>query len=213
MDASTWFSLAGICIVGAASPGPSLGVVLANTVGGGRTAGVATGVGHGLGVGIYATLAVAGVAVVVTAAPPVFVGLQVAGAAFLLWMGGQLLSTRAGPMGPDEARPRPRTSVAKGFRQGFLVSFLNPKIAVFFLALFSQFVDPQARFVEKGAMGMMAGVIDTAWYVMVALVMSGTGLSDWLEARARSFDIAMGLMLSIVGAGMLVRLLIGAVST
>lgn len=206
MQASTWLSIAGICLMGAASPGPSLGVVLANTVGGGRAAGVATGVGHGIGVGIYAGLAVAGVAVLVTTAPGLFVGLQLAGAAFLIWMGGQLLRPAPpGATGPG-APPRPRRSAAQGFRQGFLVSFLNPKIAVFFLALFSQFVDPQAGLTEKAAMGLLAGGIDTAWYVLIALVLSGTGLAGWLEARARAFDVGMALVLLFVGVGMIARL-------
>jgi threonine/homoserine/homoserine lactone efflux protein len=207
VDASTWLSLAGICFMGAASPGPSLGVVLANTVGGGRAAGVATGVGHGIGVGIYAALAVAGVAVIVTTAPPLFIGLQLAGAAFLIWMGGRLLRP---PPPPDAESPVPaaraRKTVGRGFRQGFLVSFLNPKIAVFFLALFSQFVDPEASLVEKGAMGFLAGGIDTAWYVLVALILSGTGLAGWLEARARTFDVAMALVLMLVGVGVLARI-------
>jgi threonine/homoserine/homoserine lactone efflux protein len=207
VDASTWLSLAGICIMGAASPGPSLGVVLANTVGGGRAAGVATGVGHGIGVGIYAALAVAGVAVIVTTAPPLFIGLQIAGAAFLIWMGAQLLRPPAPPdPASTEAPARPRKSVGQGFRQGFLVSFLNPKIAVFFLALFSQFVDPEAGLAEKGAMGLLAGGIDTAWYVLVALVLSGTGLAGWLEARARAFDVAMALVLLLVGLGVIARI-------
>jgi threonine/homoserine/homoserine lactone efflux protein len=210
MDASTWLSLAGICVMGAASPGPSLGVVMANTVGGGRAAGVATGIGHGIGVGIYATLAVAGVAVVITTAPVLFVGLQVAGAAFLIWMGGQLLRPPPPPADDPGAPPeRTRRTVAQGFRQGFLVSFLNPKIAVFFLALFSQFVDPDATLGEKGLMGVMAGGIDTGWYVLVALVLSGTGLAGWLESRARAFDVAMGLVLLVVGVGMLARLALG----
>lgn len=207
MDASTWLSLAGICLLGAASPGPSLGVVLASTVGGGRQAGVATGVGHGVGVGLYATLAAAGLAVVVTTVPALFLGLQAAGAAFLLWLGGQSLRPpRPGARAHDNGGAEPTRYGARAFRQGFLVSFLNPKIAVFFLALFSQFVDPQSTLAEKGAMGLLAGAIDTAWYVVVALVLSGTGLAGWLERRSRRFEVGMGLLLVVLGLTMLVGL-------
>jgi len=207
VDASTWLSLAGICLMGAASPGPSLGVVLASTVGGGRRAGVATGVGHGIGVGLYATLAAAGLAVVITTAPALFLGLQAAGAAFLLWLGGQSLRPPRPGLGPHATGgPEPTRSGARAFRQGFLVSFLNPKIAVFFLALFSQFVDPQSTLAEKGAMGLLAGTIDTAWYVVVALVLSGTGLAGWLEKRSRRFEVGMGLILVLLGLTMVVGL-------
>ncbi len=210
MDASTWLSLAGICFMGAASPGPSLGVVMANTVSGGRPAGVATGLGHGLGVGLYSGLAMAGVAVLVTTSPVLFVGLQLAGAVFLLFLGAQLLRPKA-PKGPRAPEPvsRPLRGLAQSFQQGFFVSFLNPKIAVFFLALFSQFVQPGAGLVEKVFMSLLAGAIDTGWYVLVALVLSGTGLSAWLEARARLFDVGMGVVLVGVGVAMIGRLVAG----
>jgi len=207
MELTTWFTLAGICFMGASSPGPSLGVVLGNTVSGGRSAGVATGVGHGIGVGIYATLAVAGLAVVITTAPTLFVGFQVAAALFLAWLGVQMLrpgQAKDETEGSDTARCSPR----QGFIEGFLIAFLNPKIAVFFLALFSQFVDPQASVIEKLGMGFMAGFIDLAWYVAVALAIAGTGIGAWLQARARTFDIIMGTILLAVAVALGGRLLI-----
>lgn len=208
MQLATWATLASICIMGAASPGPSLGVVLGNTVSGGRAAGVATGLGHGIGVGIYAALAVAGLAVVITTSPTLFVALQVAGALFLAWLGVQML--RPPKASGDEGDTVPQRSPGQGFRQGFLVAFLNPKIAVFFLALFSQFVDPSATWLEKAGMGLMAGGIDAVWYVLVALVLSGTGLGPWLQARGRTFDRIMGVVLLLVAAGLGIRLLTGA---
>jgi threonine/homoserine/homoserine lactone efflux protein len=208
MQLATWATLASICVMGAASPGPSLGVVLGNTVGGGRSAGVATGVGHGIGVGIYASLAVAGVAVVITASPALFTGLQVLGAAFLVWLAVQMLRPPRGGAADEAAVPQ--RSPQQGFRQGFLVAFLNPKIAAFFLALFSQFVDPAATLAEKLGMGLLAGAIDAGWYVLVALVLSGTGLGPWLEARGRAFDITMGVVLIAVAVGLVVRLALAA---
>lgn len=201
MPLATWLTLAGICILGAASPGPSLGVVLGNTVTSGRASGVATGIGHGLGVGIYAGLAVAGMAVLITTAPTLFIGLQVAGALFLAWLGVKLLRP---PPGDQAAAP---TTSGHSFQQGFLVAFLNPKIAVFFLALFSQFVDPNATGLEKAGMGLLAGVIDASWYVLVALVLSGTGLGPWLQARGRIFDRVMGVTLLVLASALAAKVL------
>ena len=64
MDAAAWISIASVCAAGAMSPGPSFAVVVRNTVAGGRIQGVLTGIGHGLGVGVYACGAVFGMAVV-----------------------------------------------------------------------------------------------------------------------------------------------------
>ena len=65
MDPGSWFAIAAVCATGAASPGPSLAVVVKNTVRGGRTQGVLTGIGHGIGVGIYSFGAVVGVSAIV----------------------------------------------------------------------------------------------------------------------------------------------------
>ncbi|MFP6564629.1 MAG: LysE family transporter, partial [Myxococcota bacterium] len=69
MEHSSWFAIAAVCAAGAVSPGPSLAVVVKNTVRGGRVEGVFTGLGHGIGVGIYAFGAVVGISVLVASTP------------------------------------------------------------------------------------------------------------------------------------------------
>ena len=193
MTPGAWLTLAGICITGAISPGPSLALVLARTVSGGRRAGALAAVGHGIGVGIYAGLAVGGVAVVLTASPVLFVVMQLAGAGFLAWMGVGLLRS-------DGATTEVDGSKGNAFTDGFALAFLNPKIAVFFLALFSQLADPNATPLEKVGMGLMAGVIDTGWYLLVALVLGGPKLTAWLAARSRLLHRLMGgLLVGLAG--------------
>jgi len=195
-----WLTLAGICITGAMSPGPSLALVLARTVSGGRRDGALAALGHGIGVGIYAGLAVGGVAVVLTAAPVLFLGMQLAGAAFLAWMGLGLLRSKGGAT---------QTSAGRGsaFVDGFALAFLNPKIAVFFLALFSQLADPDATTAEKVGMGLMAGMIDTGWYLLVALALGGPKLTAWLAARSTLLNRVMGTLLLGLAGWMVVGLL------
>ena len=89
MDAASWISIAAVCLTGAAAPGPSLAVVVKNTVSGGRAQGVLTGLGHGIGVGIYAFGAVVGVSAVVASNPALGRGIEVVGGLYLLWMGIQ----------------------------------------------------------------------------------------------------------------------------
>ena len=67
--------------------------------------------------------------------------------------------------------------------------------AVFFLALFSQLADPNASSVEKVGMALLAGTIDTAWYLVVALLIGGPALSRWLEARRTALNRLMGGLL------------------
>ena len=199
MTPAAWLTLAGICITGAMSPGPSLALVLAHTVSGGRRGGALASVGHGIGVGLYAGMAVGGVAVILTTAPVLFVLLQIGGAAFLGWMGVGLL--RAPP-----SESIARDSRGGAFVDGFALAFLNPKIAVFFLALFSQLADPDATPLEKVGMGLMAGLIDTGWYLLVALVLGGPRLTTWLAARSRTLNRLMGVLLLGLASWMAVGL-------
>ena len=69
MELTVWLSVATICVLGAMSPGLSLAVVVRNTVHGSPAQGLATAIGHGAGVGVYAFLTAAGLAVVITRSP------------------------------------------------------------------------------------------------------------------------------------------------
>ena len=204
MDFAAWSQIALVCLLGAMSPGPSLAVIVRNTTAGGRARGVMAGLGHGLGIGLYALAAVAGLAVLLASEPTLFHLANWAGAVFLAWIGVELWCAS---FGPREAAPDGQdvSHGARGFAEGFVVAFLNPKIAAFFLALFSQFIRPEAGWAEKGVMALTAGVVDTAWYVLVALVLAGSGAIDWLRQRAAAVDRVIGSVLLIIAAGLLVR--------
>ena len=110
MESWAWLTVAGLCASGAMSPGPSLAVVVKNTVDGGRSQGVATGVGHGLGVGLYAFGAVAGVSALLRAWPAVELSLSVVGGLYLGCLGVGAL--RGGGAGHPGAASRSGGKVA-----------------------------------------------------------------------------------------------------
>ncbi|MBT5416055.1 MAG: LysE family translocator [Rhodospirillaceae bacterium] len=203
MEITAWFQLALVCVLGAMSPGPSLAVVVRNTVSGGRFQGVMAGLGHGIGVGLYALVAVAGLAFLLAADPVVFRAANLAGSGVLAWIGIQLWRASFRP-GETVGEKRGLRGV-RGFAEGFAIAFLNPKIAVFFLALFSQFVRGEAGWMEKGVMALTAGAIDTSWYVLVALVLAGSGAVNWLRRRATLVDRAIGGVLLLIAAGLFLR--------
>ncbi len=194
MDATSWFTIAAVCLTGAASPGPSLAVVVKNTVAGGRTQGVLTGIGHGLGVGIYAFGAVVGVAAMVETMPGVSRGIEVLGGLYLAWMGISVLR-HAGEEDPDA----PSSSNRSGFAEGFTIAFLNPKIAVFFLALLGSFLPPDASTLERAGVAGLAMFIDAGWYVFAALLLVTTGAADWLAKQGLLVDRLLGTLLVGIG--------------
>ncbi len=194
MTLTAWFSLASICVVGAMSPGPSLAVVLKNTLAGGRSEGVKTAVAHGLGVGLYAFATAAGLAVLITGSPILFQVVQWLGAFFLVYLGAKALVGNTG-IAQAAQTEADFTHKGHGFRVGFLAAFLNPKLALFFAALFSQFVSADAQLSEKMLMALTAAFIDAGWYLLVVLVLSQSRILGVLRHRANVLDKIFGVLL------------------
>ena len=201
MDIESLLGMSFICAMGAISPGPSLAVVLRNTISGGRMQGIMTGIGHGLGFGIYAMLAVMGFSSVLLANKQVFNLLQGAGALVLIWLAFNLICKQSG------ASVKYEESGYKGFFEGFMIAFLNPKILVFLVAVFSQFLNDDITNSDRFVMAMMAGAIDTLWYVLVAAVLAGTTAVDKLRKNAVTIDRLIGMVLFILAILLIVKTL------
>ena len=169
-------------ILGATSPGPSLMVVLRNTLIGGRKQGVACALGHGLGFGLYAGSAVFGLIVLLEQAPDVFLGLQIAGVLLLVWYGWKMWHTTL-----DEPTDVVEVETGKrqrqGFAEGFAIAFFNPKIALFLVAVLAQVLEPGMGMNTKLAIGGLGMFIDAAWYVIVAVLLTGTRALEVLRSH------------------------------
>ena len=86
----------------------------------------------------------------------------------------------------------------KGAGEGFLISLLNPKIAIFFLAIFSHVIQADSSLVETVFIGIIAAVIDGLWYVCVALVLIGAGIVKIFQARETTIRLVSGLILVFI---------------
>lgn len=190
-----------ICLLGAMSPGPSLAVVLKQTLSGGRETGVVTAVTHGLGIGLYALLCISGIAVVIITSQLLYSALQWGGAGYLVWLGIKGLRAQAAP---DAALADPPTT-GSAARDGFLIVFLNPKIAVFFIALFSQVIGIETSWMEKLAYAATAMSIDMGWYLVVAWSFSNP---RWLGRLQRNV-VWLERIFGVVLIALAVRLLLG----
>ena len=205
MNITQWSQLVLICIMGAMSPGPSLAVILRNTLSGGRTQGVMSGIGHGLGITFYAVVAVAGLVGIINTIPHFFSVAQIAGSFFLIWLGGKMIISFFKKDYAANENMSSKNSVHQGFLEGFLIAFLNPKIAVWLLALFSQFVKTNALLAEQFVLVSTVGVIDASWYCLVAFLASSDRLVKGLQYNASRIDLGMGILLIILAAGILWR--------
>ena len=205
MDLTQWSQLALICVMGAMSPGPSLAVILRNSVSGGRQQGIMTGIGHGLGITFYALFAVAGLATMFKTIPHFFLVAQITGSIYLIWLGSKSILSSLSKAQIKNENVHSQVTGKQGFIDGFLIAFLNPKIAAWLLALFSQFVQAEASFHEQIVLVSTVGSIDTAWYCLVAVIVSSGGHLEGLRRNAKRIDLCMGILLILLAAGMLIR--------
>ena len=202
MDIKSLIGMSFVCAMGAISPGPSLAVVLRNTISGGRTQGVMTGIGHGIGLGIYAFIAVMGLSSLLLANKQIFILLQWAGALVLIWLAFNMITYNQ-----SDSSKEHEGSGRRGFLEGFMIAFLNPKILVFMVAVFSQFINPDITNSGRFIMAIMAGVIDTTWYVLVAAVLAGTPIVDKLRVNAVIIDRSIGMVLLMLAILLIVKTL------
>jgi len=192
-------ALATVFILGAMSPGPSLAVVLRNTMVGGRRQGVMTGVGHGIGFGIYAFLAAAGIATALSLHKSTEIILKWGGIALLIWLGIMFLKASRKESSEDideKYGPSGRT----GFAQGFAIALLNPKILAWMLALYTPFIEADISNETLFGMGLLGMTIDGTWYVSVATFLTTGDRVERLRAKASLIDAAMGILMFFFAA-------------
>ena len=176
MDITSWLQIVLVCFLGAISPGPSLALVIGNTIDRGRMYGVATGVGHGTGIGLWALLTAIGISNIIVEMSGLLVSVQALGAFLIAYIGFRTLTSKTNQTTRQSDRKSIESKIfIRGSLEGFLISIFNPKIALFFLAIFSHFVHTDSSWTETGLMGITAGVIDAVWYMTVAVMLTGVG--------------------------------------
>ncbi|PCI61160.1 MAG: lysine transporter LysE [Gammaproteobacteria bacterium] len=193
MELTAWLSLATICILGAMTPGPSLAMVLKHTVAGGRLNGVVTSITHGLAVSLYAVLTVLGMAVLINETPWLFNIIKYAGAGFLLWLAFKAFTAKSALAKINQIKSK--VSLKQSAWEGFMIAFLNPKLAIFFLALFSQFIEANASWQQKVIMVFTVGGIDTLWYCLIAAILSHSLFLNKLRNNIHWVEKATGVAL------------------
>ena len=193
MSLSIWFSLFTICLLGAMSPGPSLAMVIKHSLAGGRANGLATSWAHATGIGLYALLSMLGLAVIFHQLPLLFLIISYAGAAYLAYLGFNALRSNGGIAAKLESGTR--VSLFQSAKEGFLVSILSPKIALFFAALFSPFVAEVHQISGKMLMVATPWLVDGLWYTLIACLLSNARFLEKLRSKAMWIDRLSGLAL------------------
>lgn len=201
MGFAEWLSLFAISLVGAMSPGPSLAVVVKNTLGNGRLSGILTSWAHAFGIGFYALFTMLGLAVILKNNESVFNFISYAGALYLAWLGIKALRSNA--KGVKLAQEGTKATHIESMRDGLMISLLNPKIALFFIALFSQFITPNVGLGGQVATVLTPFVVDGLWYTLIAFILSNPKILEKLRQKASLLDKITGILLILLAVKIL----------
>lgn len=188
-----WIQFALICIVGAMSPGPSMALIIRNSIKYGRVSGLLSSIGHAIGIGIYASISVVGLQLILINNIFVFNTIQFCGSIFLLILGILFLKNSGEKLSLEDDQKN-----LNSFIQGFAISILNPKILIWFTAIFSQFIEASSTSMTKLTMVFMASSIDGIWYIIVTIVVTGFGLKQFLENNTKTIQNISGIVLIFI---------------
>lgn len=164
-DVPTFLLFLSAALVIALTPGPGIFYIVARTLAGGRSEGLASSVGLGLGGLVHVVAGALGLSALVMASAEAFTVLKIAGAFYLIWLGMKTWR-EAGAAQPAEVTT---TGSRRAFREGIIVEALNPKTAAFFLAFIPQFVDPAG---DVAAQFVVLGLISVTLNTSVDLVVT-----------------------------------------
>lgn len=189
------------------APGADTMLVVRNVLRGGRRDGFFTMAGICTGLYVHALLSALGISVILMHSATAFTVMKIAGAGYLMWLGLNSLRSAARKSGPQpiEVVARAVVTPARCFREGFLTNVLNPKVAVFYLALLPQFIGPADPVLLKSllltAIHFVQGIF---WLGLVAYLVDRSRrffmkpvMRRWLDATCGTLLIALGLRLAI----------------
>jgi threonine/homoserine/homoserine lactone efflux protein len=195
-DSVYWISVTLACLLGAMAPGPSLGVVFNYALSVDRRVGIYCALAHAIAIAVYAAISAFGLLTIFHKSAAVFNIVQLLGILFLVLLAIKLLTGSNNPTSlSTSAHSNSRWQAA---RDGFLIAFVNPKVMLFFTALFSQFLREDMNYLDKLSLVLIASVVDGLWYLIVVLMITKATAMIKLQQQVWVVDKLFGVFLLLI---------------
>ena len=203
MTVLLFFQIVFVCLLGAMSPGPSMMVVINNAIFKNKLNGILTALGHGLGIGIYALFAVIGIGLIIKSNLMIFNGLKILSIIFLFYLGVQaIIKTNQVELSEIDVKDG-----IQSFFQGLTISILNPKILIWFLAIYSQFMSLNNDKFFNLSLILIASVVDALWYLLLVNLVTSKSVFELLRNKSYLIQKIVGCLFIILSIILLVDLL------
>ena len=191
-----WLSIALICVAGATTPGPSVLVIIYINNSRGFLSGIIASLAHGLGIFIYALISIFTLSLIDNNFPSIIPFIQLMGALFLIFLGYKLMFFKTIEKNINKNFIIPK-KVTGSFFLGLTTSLINPKILIFFTSIFSQFINNDFNDYNKVGIGLLAGIIDTIWYILVSYSVNLPKLKNYIIVTQKIIFLFFGFILII----------------
>lgn len=190
-----WFALAALVLV--LTPGPNMIYCISRTLCQGRSAGLMSLGGVVLGFVVHLLAASFGLTALLLAVPLAFDTIKLAGAMYLLWLAWQ--AVKPGGLAPFETRELPHDPPRTLFLMGFMTNLLNPKVAMFYLSFFPQFLHPERGELLLQSLSLGTVQIGISTGVNTVLVCFAAGMAGFLNRNRRWMRVQRYVMGSVLG--------------
>lgn len=197
-----FFQITFVCLLGAMSPGPSMIVVINNAIFKNKVNGIITSLGHGLGIGIYASFAVLGIGIVIQTNLMLFNLLKIISICFLFYMGIQAILKK----NQLEFKQNNIAESGKSFFQGLSISILNPKILIWFIAIYSQFMSLNNDIYFNLWLILIASIVDALWYILLVNLVTLKGVHDQIKRNLQFMRKIIGFLFLLISIILIVDL-------
>ena len=194
MSIYDWLIISLICVAGATTPGPSLFVIVYINNRNGMISGIIASIAHGIGIFIYALISIYAISLINKNLPTITPTLQLTGALFLIFISYKMIFFK-----PSEKIFQNNLQVSKKYLGSFLLglttSIINPKILIFLTSVFSQFINDELSDYTKIGIGLLAGIIDAVWYILVSYSVNLKKLRDYIILKQKLVYFIFGIIL------------------
>lgn len=204
MSGIIFFQIFFVCLIGAMSPGPSMVVVINNAIFKNRFNGIVTSIGHGLGIAIYALFAVIGIGLIIKTNIIIFNGIKVLSIIFLFYLGIKSIITDT----KLDFKSKNLKGGFKSFLQGFSISILNPKIFIWFIAIYSQFMSSDNDLILNSYLILTAGIVDASWYILLTFLVTSNTALNFLRSKSYLIHKFIGILFIIIAIMISLEMLI-----
>tara|TARA_R110001583_G_scaffold85992_2_gene225105 strand:+ start:957 stop:1595 length:639 start_codon:yes stop_codon:yes gene_type:complete len=190
MLSNDFYALVLITLVTIVTPGPDFVIVVKNTVGVSRRAGLLTAFGVSTAIWVHIFYSIAAVSFIATQSDFIFEVIQILGAIYLFWLGWKSLSSF-----DMEARlEAPSSKCSAYWKQGFINNLLNPKATLFFISIFSQVIAPNTPFYLQIGYGFIITSICLSWFCLVTLMLTIRSMEPYVEKIVRPIEKIAGII-------------------